>query len=443
MLRFGIAGVLLAVALGVTGCGSDSDENGDASSPQGDAAIPAGSGGVHGGSGSMAGTGGAAVSNDASVQHDSGTRHDAGSQHDGGSAHDASMNTQDDTGTSSGSDAGDAGASAPLIVYAGNYGMQIDIFTMDPDTLALEPAGNVASGNGPSFLAFDAQHQRLVACDENANTIESFAITAGTGALESVDSESSSGNGPTHVTFDQTGKWILTANYNSGSVAVLPIAADGSLSAAVTTVSPGMNAHEVVLNTANTVAYVPCLGSDHVAIYDFDASSGALTPRDPVMTASGAGPRHFALSPDGKHAWLMSEKASTVTSFTVASDGGLTAGATISSLPSDFTGDNTGAEIAVHPSGKWVYASNRGHDSIEVFSVGDDGALTLIANTPTGGKDPRHFSLVPGGRALLVANESSDSIDGFHLDPDTGLLTSASHLATVEMVSFVAAVQLP
>jgi 6-phosphogluconolactonase len=206
---------------------------------------------------------------------------------------------------------------------------------------------------------------------------------------------------------------------------------------------PGMNAHEVVLNAANTVAYVPCLGSDHVAIYDFDASSGALTPRTPVPTASGAGPRHFALSPDGKHAYLMNEKASTVTTFTVASDGALTAGATISSLPSDFSGDNTGAEIAVHPSGKWVYASNRGHDSIAVFSVGQGGALTLIANTPTGGMDPRHFSLVPGGEAMLVANQKSGTITALHIDPDTGLLTSAGHLTSVEMVSFVAAIALP
>jgi 6-phosphogluconolactonase len=434
MLRFGIVGVLLVVALGVTGCGSDSDESGDASSAQGDAAVSAGSGGVPGGS--STGTGGTPGSADAAVQHDAATQQDAGTmQHDASTAH--------DSGPDQNTDAGAAGPSGPLIVYAGSYGSQIDIFRIDPDTLALAPAGNAATGSGPSFLAFDAQRRRLFAVDENAGMVESFTIAADTGALSRVDAESSSGDGPAHVTFDQSGNWVFAANYNSGNVAVLAIAADGSLSPAASTVMPGMNAHEVVLNAANTVAYVPCLGSDHVAIYDFNAGSGALTGRTPVETASGAGPRHFALSPDGAHAWLMNEKNSTVTSFAVAADGGLTPGATISSLPSDFNGENTGAEIAVHPSGKWVYASNRGHDSIAVFDVGGDGALTLVANTPTGGEDPRHFSLVPGGAAMLVANQTSGTIHGFHVDPDTGLLSAAGELTSIGSVSFVQAVQLP
>jgi 6-phosphogluconolactonase len=439
MLRYELAGALVA-ALTASGCASDANHGADAAaSPQADAAMPAGSGGA---AGSMTGTGGSAGSHDASAEQGASTQHDAGARHDAATApHDAG--SRRDSGADQATDAGDAGPSGPLIVYAGSYGSQIDIFTMDPDTLALAPAGNAAAGSGPSFLAFDAQRRRLVAADENAGMVESFTIAKDSGALSRADGESSSGNGPAHVTFDQSGNWVLAANYNSGSVAVLAIASDGSLSPAMTTIMPGMNAHEVVLNAANTVAYVPCLGSDHVAIYDFDAGSGALTPRTPVQTASGAGPRHFALGPDGTHAWLMNEKDSTVTSFTVAADGSLTAGATISSLPSGFNGDNTGAEIAVHPSGKWVYASNRGHDSIAVFEVGDDGALTLMANTPAGGEDPRHFSLVPGAKALLVANQTSGTIDGFHVDPDTGLLNAAGELTRIDSVSFVQAVQLP
>src|SRR5262249_43986214 len=161
------------------------------------------------------------------------------------------------------------------------------------------------------------------------------------------------------------------------------------------------------------------------------------------MVISGDGPRHFALSPDGTHAWLFTEKASTVITFHVGADGSLSAGITESSLPNDFSGDNTGAEIAVHPSGKWLYASNRGHDSIAVFDVDGDGSARRVANTPSGGEDPRHFSLLPDGKAMLVANQTTGNIHGFRIDPDTGLLSDVGQLATVSNVSFVQAVQLP
>jgi 6-phosphogluconolactonase len=300
----------------------------------------------------------------------------------------------------------------------------------------------VTTEAGPSFLAFDPQRRWLVVADESADAVESFAILPATGLLSRVDSAPSQGGGPAHVSVDATGAWVMVANYGGGTAAVIPIGPDGSLGAAVATVSPGANAHQIVVDADNAVAYVPCLGDDRVAIYGFEAATGALSARAPAAAPAESGPRHLALARDGAHAWVMNEHDSTVTTYTVGAGGALTPGPTVSSLPDDFRGDNTGAEIAVHPAGPWLYASNRGHDSIAVFEVGAGGALTLIANTPTGGSTPRHFSLVPGGEAMLVANLDSDTIHGFRIDPATGLLTPVGEVAAVSSPAFVGAIVL-
>lgn len=333
-------------------------------------------------------------------------------------------------------------ATGPVIVYVGDYGSHIHIYRMDRATLALTPVGEATTGAAPSFLAFDPQRRWLVAVNENDDAVESFAIAPATGLLTRVDGASSQGGGPAHVAVDATGAWVLVANYGGGTAAVLPIAADGALGAPAATVSPGANAHQVILDSGNAVAYVPSLGSDRVAVYGFNATTGALAARTPAAAPTGSGPRHLALAPDGTHAWVMNEHTSTVTTYAVGNSGALAAGASVSSLPAGFGGANTGAEIAVHPSGRWVYASNRGHDSIAVFDVGAGGALTLAANTPTGGATPRHFSLVPGGEALLVANQNGGSIHAFHVDGDTGRLTSVGQVATVTSPAFVGAITL-
>jgi 6-phosphogluconolactonase len=331
----------------------------------------------------------------------------------------------------------------PVVVYVGDYGTQIHVFALDRDTLALTAIGEATAMGAPSFLAFDPARRWLIAADETADAVESFAIAPATGLLTRVDAAPSGGDGPAHVAVDATGAWAMVANYGGGTAAVLPIGADGDLDAAISTVSPGANAHQLVLDASNAVAYVPCLGDDRVAVYGFDAGSGALTARTPADAPVDSGPRHLVLAPDGAHAWVMNERDSTVTTYTVGAAGALTAGASVSSLPADFTGANTGAEIAVHPSGAWVYASNRGHDSIAVFEVGAAGALTLIATTPTGGMTPRHFSLLPGGAAMLVANLDSGTIVGFRIDANTGLLTSVGEVAAVASPAFVGAITLP
>jgi 6-phosphogluconolactonase len=331
----------------------------------------------------------------------------------------------------------------PAMIYVGGSDDHIHGFTIDETSLALAPAGSVATGAGPSFLAFDPDARWLVAVNEGADAIETFTIAPATGALTRADGASSHGAGPAHVSIDRSGKYVLVANYGGGTAAVVPIGAGAKLGTATATIAPGTNAHQIVTDAANAVAYVPCLGIDAIAIYGFDASAGTLSARAPAKAATGAGPRHLALAPDGAHAWVINEKASTITTYAVGAGGALTAGATVSTRPPNASGDNTGAEIEVHPSGKWLYASNRGDDTIAVFAIGAGGALTALDQVPTGGARPRHFSLILDGRALLVANQDTGNIVGFHVDAQTGALTSAGKLADVPGPQFVGELRLP
>ncbi len=329
------------------------------------------------------------------------------------------------------------------MVYVGGSDAQIHAFVLDRETLALAPAGNTSAGNDPSFIAFDPAARWLVAVDESAGRVDSFTIDAQSGALSPRDNAGSGGDGPTHVSLDRTGAWVLVADYTSGNAAVLPISGAGDFGTATATVSPGANAHQIVADPSNKNIYVPCLGDDHVARYSFDASAGTLTARTPTASPAGAGPRHIALHPDGKFAYVMNELTSNISMFSIASDGSLASLGAISTLPGGFNGANTGAEIEVHPSGKFVYSSNRGHNSIAVFAVGADGKLTAKGHAPTGGANPRHFSLVLGGKGLLVANQTGGNIVGFHIDAASGALTSVGELTQVPGPAFVGAIDLP
>lgn len=340
----------------------------------------------------------------------------------------------------------DAPAGGPSVIYVGGNDDHIHVFAIDPATLALTPTSSAATGAGPSFIAFDPRGRWLVTVNENAAAIESFAIAPGTGALSRVDGASSTGQGPAFVSIDPAGGYAMVANYTDGTAAVIPIDASGHFAAPTATVSPGANAHEIIANAADAVAYVPCLGADRVAIYGFDAAHGTLTARTAATAATGAGPRHLALALDRAHLWVINEKTSSITTYAIAGDGTLTAQATVSTRAAGATGTNTGAEIAVHPSGKWLYASNRGDDDLAVFAIAGDGALTAVAHVATGGQKPRHFALLDlgGATALLVANQTSGTITGFHVDAQTGALTRAGAvLASVPGAAFVGGIRLP
>jgi 6-phosphogluconolactonase len=329
-------------------------------------------------------------------------------------------------------------------VYVSGYTTAIARYVLDTTTGALTAKGTTTATGSPSFLAVDPARRHLYAVDEANSKVEAFALDATTGALTHLGTDAASGgSGPAHLTVDGSGKWVLAANYGSGDVGILPIAANGSVGAG-TSLHAGTNAHEVVLDGAGH-AWVPCLGSNYVAQYTFDATMGTLTASTPatVTTPSGSGPRHLALHPTAAFAYVIEETDSMVGAYSVAANGTLTVLQRQSTRAAGATGNNTGAEVQLHPSAKWVYVSNRGDDDIGVFSVGGDGKLTAIAHTKTGGTTPRHFSLDPSGKWLLVANQGSGDVHVFAIDTAAGTLTPAGSPITATMPSFVGVIPLP
>jgi 6-phosphogluconolactonase len=365
-----------------------------------------------------------------------------------GSSGGMSSGTPSSSGSTPGADAGDAGASGPLVAFVSGYGPKLATFSVAPATGALTPASAIdAFGAAPSFLATNRTATNLYAVDESSpGRVGAYAIDKVTGALTYVNDVGSAGDGPAHVSVDASGKWVFVANYLSGTVAVLPALAGGALGAATDTKNAGANAHMIIADPSNQWVFVPCLGSDWVAQYRFDQVAGTLTanPVARVMTASGAGPRHLAFHPNGKRAYLLNEKASTLTALSLdLATGRLAPIETKSTLPSGFSGTNNTAEVWVHPSGKWVYASNRGDDSIATFSLdAATGAMTLVGHTKTGGATPRDFTLDPTGTFLYAANQGSGSVVPFRIDA-TGKPSPTASAVTATQPSFIGVVRLP
>jgi 6-phosphogluconolactonase len=256
----------------------------------------------------------------------------------------------------------------------------------------------------------------------------------------------SGGADPCYVSFDQTGKYLMVANYTGGNVSVFPIAPDGRIGLASAFVQhsgsgpnkerqEGPHAHYIATSADNRFAFAVDLGLDEVVVYRFDPAKGSLTPNDPPFAklAPGAGPRHLAFHPNGKFAYVLNEVNSTVTAFAYdAKNGAFSSLQTLSTIPKDFTAHNDTAEIVVHPSGKFLYASNRGHDSIAEFNIDPvKGTLTLAGDFSTRGKTPRNFALDPTGKVLLAANQESNNIVVFRIDQFTGALAATGQVAQV------------
>ncbi|HXA67641.1 MAG TPA: beta-propeller fold lactonase family protein [Bryobacteraceae bacterium] len=336
-------------------------------------------------------------------------------------------------------------------MYVGTYtrGASKGIYGYRFDSLTGKsaPIGLVAETENPSFLAIHPSQRFLYAANEiskyegqSAGSVSAFAIDPGTHALKLLNRVSSRGAGPCHVAVDKTGKWLFVANYNSGSVAAFPIHEDGSLGEASAFFQhagsslnkerqSGPHAHVVALSPDNRFVLVADLGLDRVFSYRVDSSNGGLAANDPafVMLAPGSGPRHLAFRPDGKFVYSINEMLSTVTAFRYdASRARLKELQTLSTLPNGWSGSSTTAEIVVHPNSRFLYASNRGDDSIAIFRIDPSrGALTFVDRTPTQGKTPRNFAIDPSGAFLLAANQDSGSIVTFRIDPSTGRLASS------------------
>lgn len=347
--------------------------------------------------------------------------------------------------------------SEPILFGTGQVlqgkGKGIYLFRFDAEKGALEPLAVKEGVRNSSYLAFDPARRFLYCVNEfkeyegrASGAVSAFRIDPETGALSYLNTRASHGTDPCHLIVDKTSKCVLVANFASGSVSVLPIAADGSLEEAScviqhqgTSVDPkrqaGPHAHAVELSADNRFAFVPELGADEVRIYALDAEKGRLTPNPNqafVKVAPGAGPRQLVMHPDGRLAFLINELNSTMTSYRYnAEKGTLTEIQTLPTLPPDFKGHSTCAEVQIHPSGRFLYGSNRGHDSLVIYAVDpESGRLSVVGHESTRGKIPRNFEVHPSGRFLAAANQDSDNVVMFRIDPATGRLTPSGNVVS-------------
>ncbi|MFZ0826043.1 MAG: lactonase family protein [Verrucomicrobiia bacterium] len=349
------------------------------------------------------------------------------------------------------------GFAGEFLVYFGTYtgtkSKGIYVSRFDPATGRLSAPELAIETRNPSFLVVSPDQRFLYAVGEVDNaggkpggTVNAFSLDRRTGKLTLLNQQSSGGGGPCHLSMDATGKCLLVANYGSGSIAALPLRPDGSLGEATATIQhtgssvnlerqAGPHAHFICPSPDNRFALNCDLGLDQVLVYRLDADAATLMPNDPpfATVARGAGPRHLTFSPDGKFVYVINEMGSTISAFAYdAPRGVLTEVQTLSTLPKDFSTNNTCAEIVMHPSGKFLYGSNRGHDSIAVFAVDrKSGRLIFVEHQSTQGRTPRHIAIDPTGRWLFAENQASDSVIVFALDPDTGKLKPTGQSLTV------------
>jgi 6-phosphogluconolactonase len=346
-----------------------------------------------------------------------------------------------------------------LWVYIGTYTQRgskgIYLFELDTATGKLTPRGLAAATKDPSFLAIHPSRRFLYAVGEGAKfngkpagAVSAFAIEPGTGKLRLLNQQSSGGAGPCHLVTDLLGEHVLVANYSGGNVAVLPIRKDGRLGEATAIQQhkgssvnkarqEAAHAHSINLDKLNRFAFACDLGIDQIRAYRYNFNRGTLTPNDPpaARVAPGSGPRHFAFHPSGRYAYVINELASTVTAFDYDEERGvLKTTQTVSTLPRSFKGENTTAEVQVHPSGKFLYGSNRGHNSIAIFAIdAKTGKLTAVGRQGKDIKIPRNFGIDPSGKFLIVANQDGDSLVVFRIDPASGKLTPTGVKVEVPM----------
>lgn len=336
--------------------------------------------------------------------------------------------------------------------YTGPKSEGIYAFRFDTATGVAEPLGLAAIAKNPTFLAVHPDGKHLYAANETdqwqgqpGGYVTAYRLDSGTGKLTELGQQSTGGGGPCHLNVDATGHVLLAANYGGGSVASFPLNSDGSVQPHATfiqhtgsSVDPNRqkepHAHSVNLSPDNRLAFVCDLGLDKVFVYDLNAKTANLSTHEPMFArlAPGAGPRHLAWSPDGRFAFVNGEMLSTLTSFRYAARKGvLTEVQTISTLPADFQGKSSTAEVRVHPNGRFVYVSNRGHDSIAVFRTDGQGGLSFVEHVPTQGRTPRNFNFDPTGKFLWAENQDSDSVFIFRVDARNGHLTPTGQKLSV------------
>ena len=340
----------------------------------------------------------------------------------------------------------EATADGGLWVYVAGDGIRV--YDLDLETGALEHQSTIRDAK-PSFLAIHPDGQYLYGAGKE---LSAFSIDRKSGKLSILNSVPYEKHGLCHLSVDKTGSCVLSAGYGAGTVIVQRLAKDGRLGAQSALVQhegssvngsrqSAPHAHSVNLDAGNQFAFAADLGIDKILIYRFDATHGTLEPggQPAVSLKPGAGPRHFAFHPDGHFAYVINELDSTVTAFRYdPAEGSLAEIETVTTLPEDFEGENSTAEVVVHPNGKFLYGSNRGHNSIAVYAIdSSSGKLTAIEYVSTGGSWPRNFCVDPTGQFLLAANQKSDNVKVFRIDPQSGKLEPTLHAVDVPSPSCV------
>ena len=338
-------------------------------------------------------------------------------------------------------------------VYISTYTEQgrngIYLAELDPSTGELRLIRLAAAVKKASFFAIHPNHRYLYSTcevddyrDSKAGAVSAFKVDLATGNLTLLNHQSSGGHGPHYLSLDREGKNALVANYHGGSVAVLPIRADGTLGAATSSVlhhgssinqsrQEGPHPHAIDVDPTNRFVFVPDLGLDKVFAYRFSAPAGTLAPHDPgtVAASPGAGPRHIRFHPNGKWAYVINELNNTINALKYdAATGDLTPMDNVSTLPDGAMEENITGELVVHPNGRFLYGSNRGHDSIAEFAIDQTtGRLNSLGHCPAGGRTPRNFNIDPSGQLLLSANLDSDTVTVLRIDPVSGKLSPTAH----------------
>lgn len=384
--------------------------------------------------------------------------------------------------------ANSTGAQAPLIAYVGTYtsplqnmrptqvdlppgnGLGIHLFQVDRATGAMTPCGLTKMGTSPSCLVFNKTKTHLYSANETerigtdeSGSISAFTVSPTDGQLTLLNTVSSGGKGPAYVSLHPSGRFLLVANYFGGSIAVIPIQPDGSLGTAcdvkkdegivgprkATNAPTGSfafsghdqtHAHMVESDPSGRFVLSVDLGLDQILLWRFDDKKGVLNPNDPpfVSLPAGDGPRHFAFHPNGRYLYSIQEEGSNIVMFEYdAERGSIAPRQTISSLPPGFAGSNFCSEIMVSTDGRFVYAGNRLHDSIAIFSVGENGGLTFVTEEWTRGNYPRSFNFDPSGQFLYSCNQRADNIAVFRVDQKSGVPAFTGHYTPVGNPSIV------
>ncbi len=340
---------------------------------------------------------------------------------------------------------------ADVYVYFGTHsrgpGIGFSVAHFDTDTGALTQPRFLTEAVEPAYFVIHPDGRHLYTCNSGSpGGVSAYEIDHATGQLTLLNKEPSGGGDASYVCLDQTGRFVLVANYEGGNIAVFALQPDGRIGGRTafaqhtgSSVDPKRQthayAHSIIVDPTNRFALIADLGVDKLFVYRFDEKNGSLRPNDPPFATvrPGSGPRHVKFHPNGRWVYLINEMGCTVTAFNWDSDhGALTEFQTISTLPADFKGASTCAEIKVHPNGRFLYGSNRGHDSLAVFAIDSTtGRLAPLEYVSTRGKIPRNFTFDPTGRWILCTNHGSDNAVVFRVDATTGRLTPTGQPVSV------------